>query len=82
LCSPYQSGPGSTNVRDTANLATGTVDLLLPSVITNITINSIGYSTSPTSGGYNNAGPIPAADAAAFLTGGRQRDPIFQLVTG
>ena len=82
LVSPYQNGAGSTMVMNTANLSTGAVNLLMPSVITSITLNSVPYACTTGPDGMNYAPSVNAQDAANFQAGGRMRDPSFQLVTG
>lgn len=73
LVSPY-AFPGGTCIANT--LANGLTQLWMPLVISNITINGVGYAVT------NGLTPatIPAADASAFIAGGRQRDPMFELV--
>lgn len=76
LSSPY-AFPGGTCIAQTV-VATGLTQLIMPLVITSITINAVAYAVT--------AGltplTIPAADATAFIAGGRQRDPMFELVSG
>lgn len=73
LVSPY-AFPGGTCIATT--LANGLTQLWMPLVITSITINAVPYAVT------NGLTPatIPAADASAFIVGGRQRDPMFELV--
>lgn len=75
LVYPY-TFQGSKSVQS-SNVSTGAVVLRLPDVITNITINSIGYAVNA---GVSAA--IPAADASAFIAGSSNLRPSFQLVTG
>lgn len=76
LVSPY-AFPGTGPIQFTA-LSGGATNLQLPLVITNITINSIGYAVDA----IGKSAAIPAADASAFIAGMRQRDPAFELVSG
>lgn len=74
LVSPY-AFPGGTCIATTV-VASGLTQLVMPLVVTSITINGTAYAVT------NGLTPatIPAADASAFITGGRQRDPMFELV--
>lgn len=74
LVSPY-AFPGGTCIGTTV-VASGLTQLIMPLVVSNITINGVGYAVT------NGLTPatVPAADASAFITGGRQRDPMFELV--
>ena len=75
LISPY-SYPGNKPVQ-IADIITGATKLFLPAIITNITINSIGYAVV-----NGISAPVPAQDVSNFVVGGRQRIPVFELVTG
>ena len=75
LTSPYTC-PNSEQLGSSA--ANGTCALWLPTVITNITINSIGYAVDAT----GRTAPIPGADATAYIAGLKQREAAFELVIG
>ena len=75
LTSPYSIGPGGIPIQSTNT--NGTVNMLMPSVVTAININGSNYSV--VAGAISN---VPAADAANFIVGLRQRESMFELVTG
>lgn len=74
LVSPY-AFPGGLPLQSSA-LVGGATTLLLPTVITNITINATGYAVV-----NGVSAPVPAADAAAFILGLKQRESAFELVS-
>lgn len=76
VTSPYSVGPGGSPIV-TTNISNGQVDMFMPGSITSITING---NVKAVSGGKISA--VVGADASNFIAGLRQRDALFELVTG
>lgn len=75
VTSPYSKGPGTYPVVTTA--ANGDVDMFMPASITNITIGGVAKAVS---GGIITA--VAPAAATNFILTLKQRDSLFELVTG
>lgn len=76
LCKAEQWGPGNQPVAFT-NASTGATDIIVPSIITSITINGNVYAVT-----NNKISAVPAADAVAFMFNLSFKLHVFHLVTG